>query len=57
MYTWFGNFYATFRLSKVLGYMYAFWEGDWSMVLIELSTGDVTIIPAFYWCIGLPELT
>ena len=56
LYTWFGNCYALFGLSELLGHMYAVWGWDWSMALIELSKGDVTIIPAFCWCMGLTEL-
>ena len=56
LYTWFGNCYTLFGLSELLGHMYAVWGWDWSMALYELSTGDLTIIPAFCWCVGLPEL-
>ena len=40
----------------MLGHMYALWGWDWSMALIKSSTGNVTIIPAFCWCMGLTEL-
>ena len=56
LYTWFGNFYTLFGLSALLGHMYAVWGWDWSMAIYELSTGDLTIIPAFCWCMGLTEL-
>ena len=56
LYIWFGNYYALFRLSEFIGHMYAVWGGDWSMALYELSTGDLTIIPAFCWCMGYSEL-
>ena len=56
LYTWFGNCHALFGLSELLGHMYAVWGWDWNMALYELSTGNLTIIPAFYWCMGLTEL-
>ena len=48
LYTWFDNCYALFGLSELLGHMYAVWGWDWSTALIESSTGDLTIISAFY---------
>ena len=56
LYTWFGNCYALFGLCELIGHIYAVWGWDWSMTLYELSTGDLTIIPAFCWCMGYSEL-
>ena len=56
LYTWFGNCYALFGLSELLGHMYAVWGWDWTMAFYELIIGDLTIIPAFCWCMGLTEL-
>ena len=56
LYAWFGNFYALFELIEFLGYMYALWACDWIMAFYKLSTGAITIIPAFFWCMGLTEL-
>ena len=56
LYTWFGNYYALFGLSKLIGHIYAVWGGDWSMALYELSTGNLIIIPAFCWCMGCSKV-
>ena len=56
LYTWFDNCSALFGWNKLIGHMYTVCGWDWSMAFYELITSDVTIIPAFYWCIGYFKL-